>query len=41
MIPKVGMAFQGLLMFLSVFRFIRGIQTDFDFDLIDAHYVYP
>ena len=41
MIPKVGMAFQGLMMFLSVFRFIRGIQTDFDFDLIDAHYVYP
>ena len=41
MIPKIGMVLQGLMMFLSVFRFIRELQTDFDFDLIDAHYVYP
>jgi glycosyltransferase involved in cell wall biosynthesis len=41
MTPRVGMASYGLMMFLSVFPLVRKIRRDFDFDLIDAHYVYP
>ena len=41
MTPKIGMIFYGLWMFLSVFREIKRIQRTFDFDLIDAHCVYP
>jgi teichuronic acid biosynthesis glycosyltransferase TuaC len=41
MTPKVGMSFYGLKMFLSVFTAVKKIQKDFDFDVIDAHYVYP
>jgi glycosyltransferase involved in cell wall biosynthesis len=41
LIPKVGMAVHGLMMFLSVLWFIRKIRSRFDFDIIDAHYVYP
>ena len=41
MTPKVGMVFYGLWMFLSVFKEIKRIQRTFDFDLIDAHFVYP
>lgn len=41
MIPKVGMSFYGLKMFLSVLPAIRNIQKDFKFDIIDAHYLYP
>jgi len=41
MIPKVSMAFHGLLMFLSVLPCIKKLQRDFAFDIIDAHYVYP
>lgn len=41
MTPKIGMIFYGLLMFLSVFREVKRIQRGFDFDLIDAHFVYP
>lgn len=41
MTPKVGMALYGLTMFWSVIRDVRRIQRDFDFDLIDAHYVFP
>jgi teichuronic acid biosynthesis glycosyltransferase TuaC len=41
MIPKVSMAFHGLLMFLSALPYIKKIQRDFNFDIIDAHYVYP
>jgi teichuronic acid biosynthesis glycosyltransferase TuaC len=41
LIPKVGMALYGWIMFLSVLPIVRKIQRDFDFDLIDAHYVYP
>jgi glycosyltransferase involved in cell wall biosynthesis len=41
MIPKVGMAVQGLMMFLSMLPVMRRIQQDFNFDLIDAHYAYP
>ena len=39
--PKIGMSFYGVMMFLSVFPFVKRIQKEFDFDIIDAHYVYP
>ena len=41
MLPKVGMVLHGLLMFISVISTIKQLQKDFDFDVIDAHYVYP
>ena len=41
MIPKVGMAIQGLFMFLFVVLRVREVQRDFNFDVIDAHYLYP
>jgi glycosyltransferase involved in cell wall biosynthesis len=41
MTPKVGMTFYGLFMFLSVLVTVMRIRRNFDFDLIDAHYVYP
>lgn len=41
MTPKVGMALYGLTMFWSVIRTVKRIQRNFDFDLIDAHYVFP
>jgi glycosyltransferase involved in cell wall biosynthesis len=40
-IPKVSIALQGLMMFLALYPGIRRIQKEFDFDLIDSHYVYP
>jgi len=39
--PKAGMAFYGWMMFFSVLPVVKKIQRDFDFDLIDSHYVYP
>src|SRR5262249_7485075 len=41
MTPKLAMASYGFMMFLSVFNAIRGLRRQFDFDLIDSHYVYP
>jgi len=41
MIPKVAMALHGGTMCLSLIRFIKNVQRTFDFDFIDAHYVYP
>lgn len=41
MTPKVGMSLYGMKMFLSVLSAVRRIQNNFDFDVIDAHYVYP
>ena len=41
MTPKWGMAFYGVLMFLSVLPALKRLQREFDFDLIDAHFVYP
>lgn len=41
MTPKVGMVSYGVTMSLSVLPAIKKIQRRFDFDLIDAHYVYP
>ncbi|RKY36126.1 MAG: glycosyltransferase family 4 protein [Candidatus Omnitrophota bacterium] len=40
-IPKIGLVFCGLFMFLSLFRKIIGIKKEFNFDLIDSHFVYP
>jgi glycosyltransferase involved in cell wall biosynthesis len=40
-IPKLGMAFYGWMMFLSVLLAVKKIKEDFDFNLIDSHYVYP
>ena len=41
MTPKIGMSFYGYWMFLSVLPLIKKIKQEFDFDLIDAHYVFP
>ena len=41
MTPKVGMSAYGWLMYKSVLPVIKEIQKSFNFDLIDAHYVYP
>jgi glycosyltransferase involved in cell wall biosynthesis len=41
MIPKFGMALYGWMMFLSVLPAVKKIKSNFDFNLIDAHYVYP
>jgi glycosyltransferase involved in cell wall biosynthesis len=41
MTPKVGMALYGLMMFLSVWRTVAAIRRTYDFDVIDAHYVFP
>jgi glycosyltransferase involved in cell wall biosynthesis len=41
MTPKVGMFAYGVLMHASVSRQIRRLHAEFEFDLIDAHYVYP
>lgn len=41
MIPKVGMSLYGFMLFLSVLHCVRQIRKTFDFDLIDAHFIYP
>jgi len=41
LLPKVSMAIHGLLMFLGSFRLVRRLHKEFNFDCIDAHYVYP
>jgi glycosyltransferase involved in cell wall biosynthesis len=41
MVPKIGMALHGAMMFLSTLSTVKKLHTKFDFDLIDAHYVYP
>lgn len=41
MIPIIGMAVQGFMMFLSLLPVIRKLARKFPFDVIDAHYVYP
>ncbi len=41
MTPKVLMNMYGFMMYLSVLPMIKKIQKEFDFDIIDAHYVYP
>ena len=41
MVPNIGMSLYGVMMFLSVLRTVKEIRKRFDFDLIDAHFVYP
>ena len=41
MIPKLGMSFHGLGMFIGALPVARRLKREFDFDAIDAHYVYP
>ena len=41
LIPKIGMILHGFLMFLSVVKSVKRMQQEYNFDLIDAHYVYP
>jgi glycosyltransferase involved in cell wall biosynthesis len=41
MTPKVGMTLYGFSMFASALRCVQRMRRGFDFDLIDAHYVYP
>ena len=40
-IPKVVRSLYGIFMFLSVVGFIKKLRKKFDFDMIDAHFVYP
>jgi glycosyltransferase involved in cell wall biosynthesis len=41
MLPKIGMSLYGILMFLSALPVVIKLKRDFDFEVIDAHYVYP
>jgi glycosyltransferase involved in cell wall biosynthesis len=41
LVPKTAMALHGFTMFLSILPAIKRLQRTFDFDIIDAHYVYP
>jgi glycosyltransferase involved in cell wall biosynthesis len=40
-VPKIGMSFYGVFYFLSILSYIKNIQKEFDFDIIDAHFLYP
>jgi hypothetical protein len=39
--PKVGMVFYGCTMFLSLLPYVRSLQKNFAFELIDSHFLYP
>ena len=41
MTPKVGMSSYGVLLYLSVLPHVKRLQREFDFHLIDAHFLYP
>ncbi len=41
MTPKIGMSLYGLMMYYSVLKSVKRLRQSFDFDLIDAHYIYP
>ena len=41
MTPKIGMSLYGLLLFFCVLPHLKRLQRQFDFDVIDAHFVYP
>jgi len=41
MVPKIGMMFQGLFMFLALVPIMKRVQREFNFDIIDSHYAYP
>lgn len=40
-IPRLGKALDGLFLYASALRSVRRLQSEFDFDLIDAHFGYP
>ncbi|MGE5548719.1 MAG: glycosyltransferase family 4 protein [Solirubrobacterales bacterium] len=40
-IPKVGMGIAPTLMYLAAKKLVARLRAEQDFDLIDAHYVYP
>jgi glycosyltransferase involved in cell wall biosynthesis len=39
--PKVGMSLYGLSMYLGTMRAVERLRRQFDFDVIDAHFLYP
>ena len=39
--PKIGMIFYGLFLFFSTLKIVSQMARRHDFDLIDAHYIYP
>jgi len=39
--PKIFRSLYGIFMFLSVAKFVKRLKKEFNFDLIDAHFVYP
>lgn len=39
--PKIGRALYGFLMYFSLCGFVKNLRRSFDFDLIDAHFLYP
>jgi len=41
LLPKVSLAFHGLLIFLGSFLLVRRLHKKIGFNCIDAHYVYP
>jgi glycosyltransferase involved in cell wall biosynthesis len=41
MTPKLGMTLYGWLMFLSVLPTMKRIQKEYNFEIIDTHFVYP
>jgi len=41
MTPKIFRSLYGFFMFLSVYAFMKRLKKKFDFDIIDAHFVYP
>jgi glycosyltransferase involved in cell wall biosynthesis len=41
LLPKLGMSLAPTLLFAALLPVLRRLQTEQDFDLIDAHYFYP
>lgn len=39
--PKIGMSSYGYMMYYGSLPTVRKIREEFDFDIIDAHFVYP
>lgn len=41
MLPGLSLPIQGLLIFLFAFRLVRRLHRENQFDIIDAHFIYP
>jgi glycosyltransferase involved in cell wall biosynthesis len=41
MIPKIATGWHGPLMARALLPYVKSLRASFDFDVIDAHYVYP